>query len=47
MEMQFDIQDRRRVYQILEEEGIEIPRYGILDRDSDDPAGELVFLARR
>lgn len=37
LEMQFDIQDRRSVYAILEKEGIEIPRYAILDRESDDP----------
>ncbi|XP_050489741.1 inositol hexakisphosphate and diphosphoinositol-pentakisphosphate kinase 2 isoform X5 [Bombus huntii] len=35
--MQYDIQDRRRVYAILESEGIEIPRYAVLDRDSSDP----------
>lgn len=35
--MQYDIQDRRRVYAILEENGIEIPRYAILDRDSSNP----------
>ncbi|XP_032452704.1 inositol hexakisphosphate and diphosphoinositol-pentakisphosphate kinase 2 isoform X47 [Nasonia vitripennis] len=35
--MQYDIQDRRRVYAILEGEGIEIPRYAVLDRDSADP----------
>lgn len=35
--MQFDIQDRRKVYAILEKEGIEIPRYAVLDRDSSDP----------
>ncbi|XP_024884537.1 inositol hexakisphosphate and diphosphoinositol-pentakisphosphate kinase 2 isoform X3 [Temnothorax curvispinosus] len=35
--MQYDIQDRRRVYAILESEGIEIPRYAVLDRDSPDP----------
>ncbi|XP_063985902.1 inositol hexakisphosphate and diphosphoinositol-pentakisphosphate kinase 2 isoform X15 [Diachasmimorpha longicaudata] len=35
--MQYDIQDRRRVYAILENEGIEIPRYAVLDRDSADP----------
>uniref|UniRef100_A0A182KED1 Inositol hexakisphosphate and diphosphoinositol-pentakisphosphate kinase n=1 Tax=Anopheles christyi TaxID=43041 RepID=A0A182KED1_9DIPT len=29
--------DRRRVYAILEHEGIEIPRYAVLDRDSPDP----------
>ncbi|XP_055525470.1 inositol hexakisphosphate and diphosphoinositol-pentakisphosphate kinase isoform X3 [Wyeomyia smithii] len=38
LHMQFDIQvDRRRVYSILEKEGIEIPRYAVLDRDSPDP----------
>ncbi|KAL5275112.1 PPIP5K2 family protein [Megaselia abdita] len=36
LHMQFDIQDRRRVYAILEKEGIEIPRYAVLDRDSHD-----------
>lgn len=30
-------QDRRKVYAILEGEGIEIPRYAVLDRDSPDP----------
>lgn len=35
--MQFDIQDRRKVYSILESVGIEIPRYAVLDRDSPDP----------
>ncbi|XP_055685099.1 inositol hexakisphosphate and diphosphoinositol-pentakisphosphate kinase isoform X18 [Lutzomyia longipalpis] len=34
---QYDIQDRRKVYSILESEGIEIPRYAVLDRDSPDP----------
>ncbi|KAH8292302.1 hypothetical protein KR054_008220 [Drosophila jambulina] len=37
LDMQYDIQDRRRVYAILEKEGIEIPRYAVLDRDSTDP----------
>lgn len=31
------LQDRRKVYAILEGEGIEIPRYAVLDRDSPDP----------
>lgn len=31
---QYDIQDRRKVYSILENEGIEIPRYAVLDRES-------------
>ncbi|XP_055384691.1 inositol hexakisphosphate and diphosphoinositol-pentakisphosphate kinase isoform X2 [Condylostylus longicornis] len=35
--MQYDIMDRRKVYSILENEGIEIPRYAVLDRDSPDP----------
>ncbi|KAK0175210.1 hypothetical protein PV327_008977 [Microctonus hyperodae] len=39
--MQYDIQDRRRVYAILESEGIEIPRYAVLDRDSADPKQSL------
>lgn len=34
LEMQYDIQDRRKVYGLLENEGIEIPRYAVLDRDS-------------
>lgn len=37
LDMQYDIQDRRKVYSILEKEGIEIPRYAVLDRDSSDP----------
>ena len=41
LEMQYDIQDRRSVYRILEREGIELPRYAILDRTSVDPAGKL------
>ena len=38
--MQFGLQDRRSVYRILEREGIELPRYAILDRTSADPAGK-------
>lgn len=34
--MQYDIQDRRKVYSLLEREGIEIPRYAVLDRDASD-----------
>ncbi|KAL0268243.1 UNVERIFIED_CONTAM: hypothetical protein PYX00_010269 [Menopon gallinae] len=34
LDMQYDIQDRRKVYALLEREGIEIPRYAVLDRDS-------------
>ncbi|XP_025833442.1 inositol hexakisphosphate and diphosphoinositol-pentakisphosphate kinase 2 isoform X4 [Agrilus planipennis] len=37
LHMQYDIQDRRKVYAILESEGIEIPRYAVLDRDSPNP----------
>uniref|UniRef100_A0A0K8T052 Inositol hexakisphosphate and diphosphoinositol-pentakisphosphate kinase n=1 Tax=Lygus hesperus TaxID=30085 RepID=A0A0K8T052_LYGHE len=37
LHMQYDIQDRRKVYAILESQGIEIPRYAVLDRDSPDP----------
>ncbi|XP_059471546.1 inositol hexakisphosphate and diphosphoinositol-pentakisphosphate kinase 2 isoform X6 [Neocloeon triangulifer] len=37
LHMQYDIQDRRKVYSILAKEGIEIPRYAVLDRDSPDP----------
>lgn len=40
LHMQYDIQDRRKVYSILEAEGIEIPRYAVLDRDSLDPKRE-------
>ena len=29
---QFNIMDRRAVYRILEREGIELPRYAVLDR---------------
>lgn len=32
--MQIDIQDRRKVYSLLSNEGIEIPRYAVLDRDN-------------
>lgn len=34
---QFALQDRRQVYSILESEGILIPRYAVLDRESQDP----------
>lgn len=42
LHMQFDIQDRRKVYSILDGEGIEIPRYAVLDRDSLDPKREYL-----
>lgn len=44
LSMQYDIQDRRRVYAILEGEGIEIPRYAVLDRDSPDPKRKLFLI---
>lgn len=31
------VKDRRKVYKLLEENGISIPRYAVLDRDSPDP----------
>ncbi|XP_077483165.1 inositol hexakisphosphate and diphosphoinositol-pentakisphosphate kinase isoform X39 [Amblyomma americanum] len=41
--MQYDIQDRRKVYSILEDAGIELPRYAVLDRESaDEKQRELV-----
>merc|ERR1719362_2494100 len=36
LEAQFDIQDRRMVYQILENAGIDLPRYAILNRDKGE-----------
>ena len=36
LEAQFDIQSRIKVYKILEEAGLEIPRYAILDRTDPD-----------
>ncbi|XP_040426356.1 inositol hexakisphosphate and diphosphoinositol-pentakisphosphate kinase 1 isoform X12 [Cygnus olor] len=35
--MQYYIQDRREVYRILQEEGIDLPRYAVLNRDPDRP----------
>ncbi|XP_066511112.1 inositol hexakisphosphate and diphosphoinositol-pentakisphosphate kinase 2-like isoform X1 [Hoplias malabaricus] len=37
LNMQYYIQDRREVYRILQEEGIDLPRYAILNRDPDKP----------
>ncbi|XP_065579240.1 inositol hexakisphosphate and diphosphoinositol-pentakisphosphate kinase-like isoform X3 [Artemia franciscana] len=37
LEMQIDIQNRCRVYSILENEGIELPRYAICNRESPNP----------
>ncbi|XP_069191248.1 inositol hexakisphosphate and diphosphoinositol-pentakisphosphate kinase 2 isoform X7 [Procambarus clarkii] len=38
LDMQYDLQDRRVVYSTLQREGIELPRFAILDRDSKDPS---------
>ncbi|XP_060116329.1 inositol hexakisphosphate and diphosphoinositol-pentakisphosphate kinase 1 [Heteronotia binoei] len=38
LDMQYYIQDRREVYRILQEEGIDLPRYAVLNRDPDKPA---------
>ncbi|XP_069862067.1 inositol hexakisphosphate and diphosphoinositol-pentakisphosphate kinase 1 isoform X9 [Dipodomys merriami] len=35
--MQYYIQDRREVYRILKEEGIDLPRYAVLNRDPARP----------
>ncbi|XP_033823768.1 inositol hexakisphosphate and diphosphoinositol-pentakisphosphate kinase 1 isoform X4 [Periophthalmus magnuspinnatus] len=37
LDMQYYIQDRREVYRILQEEGIDLPRYAVLNRDPDHP----------
>lgn len=37
LNMQYFIQDRREVYRILKEEGIDLPRYAVLNRDPDRP----------
>uniref|UniRef100_A0AAZ3P4Y9 Inositol hexakisphosphate and diphosphoinositol-pentakisphosphate kinase n=1 Tax=Oncorhynchus tshawytscha TaxID=74940 RepID=A0AAZ3P4Y9_ONCTS len=37
LNMQYYIQDRREVYRILQEEGIDLPRYAVLSRDPDRP----------
>nr|XP_043886141.1 inositol hexakisphosphate and diphosphoinositol-pentakisphosphate kinase 2 isoform X2 [Solea senegalensis] len=37
LNMQYYIQDRREVYRILQEEGIDLPRYTVLNRDPDKP----------
>lgn len=31
---------RREVYRILQEEGIDLPRYAVLNRDPDRPEGQ-------
>lgn len=37
---QYDIQDRRKVYNILENNGVELPRYAIIDRDASANANK-------
>ncbi|XP_055518768.1 inositol hexakisphosphate and diphosphoinositol-pentakisphosphate kinase 2 [Leucoraja erinacea] len=37
LNMQYYIQDRREVYRILQEEGIDLPRYAVLNRDPARP----------
>ncbi|XP_078539434.1 inositol hexakisphosphate and diphosphoinositol-pentakisphosphate kinase 1 isoform X19 [Lissotriton helveticus] len=37
LNMQYFIQDRREVYRILQQEGIDLPRYAVLNRDPDKP----------
>uniref|UniRef100_A0A8C7S3G7 Inositol hexakisphosphate and diphosphoinositol-pentakisphosphate kinase n=1 Tax=Oncorhynchus mykiss TaxID=8022 RepID=A0A8C7S3G7_ONCMY len=37
LNMQYYIQDRREVYRILQEEGVDLPRYAVLTRDPDRP----------
>jgi len=39
--MQYELQDRRKVYAILGKEEILLPRYAVLDRDSSDPKSML------
>lgn len=34
------ILNRREVYRILQEEGIDLPRYAVLNRDPDKPDGQ-------
>lgn len=37
--------DRREVYRILQEEGIDLPRYAVLNRDPARPEGEYLVLS--
>ncbi|XP_032807718.1 inositol hexakisphosphate and diphosphoinositol-pentakisphosphate kinase 2-like isoform X5 [Petromyzon marinus] len=37
LDMQYHIQDRREVYRILKEEGIDLPRFAVLNRDPNRP----------
>lgn len=32
------------MYRILQEEGIDLPRYAVLNRDPDNPEGDFWFL---
>lgn len=38
--------DRREVYRILQEEGIDLPRYAVLNRDPDKPDGQCAILIK-
>jgi len=38
---------RREVYRILQEEGIDLPRYAVLNRDPDRPEGQCPGSAKR
>ncbi|XP_069082284.1 inositol hexakisphosphate and diphosphoinositol-pentakisphosphate kinase 2 [Pleurodeles waltl] len=43
LNLQYHIQDRREVYRILKAEGILLPRYAVLNRDSNNPEeGSLI-----
>lgn len=35
---------RREVYRILQEEGIDLPRYAVLNRDPNNPEGRSLFV---
>ncbi|XP_055337763.1 inositol hexakisphosphate and diphosphoinositol-pentakisphosphate kinase 2-like isoform X2 [Paramacrobiotus metropolitanus] len=37
LKMQHVIKDRRKVYELLKSEGIDVPRYAVLDRESGNP----------
>lgn len=37
--------NRREVYRILQEEGIDLPRYAVLNRDPARPEGEYLALS--
>ncbi|XP_037077172.1 inositol hexakisphosphate and diphosphoinositol-pentakisphosphate kinase 2-like [Pollicipes pollicipes] len=44
LNMQYALQDRRKVYRLLEREGIDLPRFAILDRDAPDFVEERDFM---